>query len=72
MSNIENNFYMGLEIIYNEIFNKYGFTPELINSKTNIIKLYERCNEYNGNDIVEKISIKNYKMTEDGKIINLL
>jgi hypothetical protein len=62
------DFYEEIDIIFEKLYDKYGFEDELISAKNTIIKHFIYINDNNGNNITTLLKKKHFSIDEKGRI----
>lgn len=72
ITNNNKNFYQEIDNLFNELIKTETFElNKLINIKQNIINIYENDITYKGDDILENLECKNFKLNKEGNLIML-
>jgi hypothetical protein len=61
-------FYQQIDIIFDNLFQKYGYTDELLEYKNKLIEVYESESYMIPNELMKKIQVRYFRMDKEGAI----
>lgn len=62
------NFYEQIDMVFDSLYEKYGFIDDIIQYKQDLLEIYENENSYRSADILKMIKPKNFYIDENGCI----
>lgn len=61
-------FYQQIDIIFDNLFQKYGYTDELLEYKNKLIEVYESESYMIPNELMKKVQVRYFRMDKEGAI----
>lgn len=68
----KHNFYQQLDIVFDDLYAKYGHTDELFQHKNDLLYVYENERGWRAAEILKMIKPKHWRIDADGKIVQIL
>jgi hypothetical protein len=62
------SFYEQLDVVFDKMYEKYGFTDDLIHHKQLLIALYDKENSYRTSHIFKETKVQQFYIDENGYI----
>ena len=61
-------FYQQIDIIFDNLFEKYGYTDELLEYKSKLIEVYESESYMIPQELMKKIQVRYFRIDKEGAI----